>query len=189
MLAVAIGAPFAVAVAMTDLPSRRALGFLLLLPPIIAPQVTALSWLHLNGPSSTFLNMLGIALPPGTPNPILGRSGIVLLYGVQHAPIVFITLRAGLVGLPSDLIEAARASGAGSLRAFPTVVLPLMRPWIAAAAALAFVSGIGNFGIPAFRRAQPPAASECRGTALRTARHRAGDCLHPPVPATAAAGR
>lgn len=149
LLSLAIGTPFAVAVAMTDLPTRRMLGFLLLLPLIIAPQVTALSFLHLTGPSSTLLNMLGIAPPPGTPNPILGRTGIILLYGVQHAPIVFITLRAGLVGLPGDMVEAARATGSGPLRAFTTIVLPLMRPWIAAAAALAFVSGIGNFGIPA----------------------------------------
>lgn len=149
LLSLAIGAPLAVVVAMTDLPTRRVLGFLVLMPLIIAPQVTALSWLHLTGPSSTLLNMLGIAPPPGTPNPILGRTGIILLYGVQHAPIVFITLRAGLIGLPGDMIEAARASGASALRAFATIILPLMRPWLAAAAALSFVSGIGNFGIPA----------------------------------------
>lgn len=149
VLAIAIGAPFAVAVAMTDLPSRRTLGFLFLLPLIIAPQVMALSWLHMTGPSSTLLNLLGVAPPPGSPNPMLGRTGIILLYGVQHAPIVFITLRAGLIGLPGDLLEAARAAGAGPLRAFATIVLPLMRPWLAASAALAFVSGIGNFGIPA----------------------------------------
>ncbi|WEX08036.1 iron ABC transporter permease [Chelativorans sp. AA-79] len=149
VLAVAIGAPFAVAVALTDLPSRKTLGFLLLLPLIIAPQVMALSWLHLTGPSSTLLNLLGVAPPPGTPNPMLGRGGIILLYGIQHAPIVFVTLRAGLVGIPGDLVEAARASGAGATRAFLTIVAPLMRPWLAAAGALAFVSGIGNFGIPA----------------------------------------
>ncbi|GLQ38469.1 ABC transporter permease [Rhizobium albus] len=149
VIALLIGGPFAFAVAMTDMPTRRSLGFLLLLPLIIAPQVTALSWLHMTGPSSTLLNMLGIAPAPGTPNPILGRQGIILLFGVQHAPIVFITLRAGLVGLPGDLIEAARASGATPLRALYTIVLPLMRPWIAGAGALAFVSGIGNFGIPA----------------------------------------
>lgn len=149
LLSLAIGVPFAVAVALTDLTTRKVLGFLLLMPLIIAPQVTALSWLHLTGPSSTLLNMLGIAPPPGTPNPIVGRTGIILLFGVQHAPIVFITLRAGLVGLPGDMIEAARASGASVTRTFGTIILPLMRPWIAGAAALAFVSSIGNFGIPA----------------------------------------
>src|SRR5690606_41527137 len=65
LLALAIGAPFAIAVAMTDLPGRKALGFLLLMPLIIAPQVTVLSWLHLAGPSSTLLNPLGLAAEAG----------------------------------------------------------------------------------------------------------------------------
>ena len=149
LLALAIGGPFALAVAMTDLPGRRPIGFLLLLPLMIAPQVTALSWLHLFGPSSALLNALGIAPPPGTPNPIIGRNGIILLYGVQHAPIVFVTLRVGLARVPRDFVEAARAAGSGTARLLATVVLPLMRPYLVAAAALAFVSGIGNFGIPA----------------------------------------
>lgn len=64
VLALLIGTPFAIAVAMTDLPGRRPVGFLLLLPLMIAPQVTALSWLHLFGPSSVLLNALGIARRP-----------------------------------------------------------------------------------------------------------------------------
>ena len=149
VFAVCLGAPFAVAVTMTDLPGRKPLGFLLLLPLMIAPQVTALSWLHLFGPSSTLLGMFGLAPPPGTPNPMLGRNGIILLYAVQHAPIVFITLRAGLSRVPRDLVEAARASGAKPIAVLWTIVLPVVRPYIVAAAALAFVSGVGNFGIPA----------------------------------------
>ncbi len=149
VLAMLIGAPFAVAVAMTDLPGRRPIGFLLLLPLMIAPQVTALSWLHLFGPSSVLLSTLGIAPPPGTPNPVVGREGIILLYGVQHAPIVFVTLRVGLARIPRDFVEAARAAGSGTARVLATIVLPLMRPYLIAAAALAFVSGVGNFGIAA----------------------------------------
>lgn len=147
--ALLLGVPMAIAVATTDLPGRRALGFLLLLPLTIAPQVTALAWLHLLGPSSALLNMLGLAPPAGTPNPMLGRNGIIFLFGVQHAPIVFVTLRAGLARVPRDLIEAARASGASPRSALFTIVLPLLKPYLIAATALSFVSGIGNFGIPA----------------------------------------
>ncbi|ATU95807.1 ABC transporter permease (plasmid) [Phyllobacterium zundukense] len=149
LLALLIGAPFAVGIAMTDLPGRRTLGFLLLLPLMIAPQVMALSWLHLFGPSSTLLGAIGLAPPPGTANPLLGRNGIILLYAIQHAPIVFITLRAGLTRIPRDLVEAARSSGSTPLRVLLTIVLPMVRPYLVAATALAFVSGVGNFGIPA----------------------------------------
>ena len=148
-IALLLGGAFALAVSMTDMPGRKPAAFLFLLPLMIAPQVTALAFLHLAGPSSALLGAFGLAPPPGTANPLLGRGGIILLYGIQHAPIVFITLRAGLARVPRDLTEAALASGAGPSRALATVVLPALRPYLAAAAALAFVSGIGNFGIPA----------------------------------------
>lgn len=149
LVALPIGGGIALATALTDVPGRRALAFLAVLPLMIAPQVTALAWVHLFGPSSALLALLGLAPPPGTPNPMLGHDGIVLLFGVQHAPIVFLTLRAGLVGTPRDLVEAARASGASPRRALLDVVLPLVRPHLVAAFVLAFVSGVGNFGIPA----------------------------------------
>lgn len=149
LLALAIGAPFAFLIALTDMPWRKMQGFLLLLPLMIAPQVTALAWVHLLGPSSALLGALGVAPPPGTANPLLGRGGIIALFGVQHAPIVFITLRAGLVLVPRDYIEAARAAGSAPMAVLWRIILPLLRPYLIAATALAFVSGVGNFGIPA----------------------------------------
>lgn len=149
LLSLAIGGPLAFLVTLTDMPMRRTIGFLLLLPLMIAPQVMALAWLHLLGPSSALLGMLGLAAAPGTANPLLGREGIIMLYGVQHAPIVFIAVRAGLVRVPAELLEAARAAGASATRATFHVVVPLLRPYLVAAVALAFVSGLGNFGIPA----------------------------------------
>jgi iron(III) transport system permease protein len=148
LLALLIGAPFAV-LSLTNAPFRHSLGFLLLLPLMIAPQVTALAFMHLLGPSSALLGAIGLAPPPGTSNPLLGRGGIILLFGIQHAPIVFITLRAGLSLLPRDYLEAARAAGTSPARALATIVVPLMRPYLIVAASLAFVSGVGNFGIPA----------------------------------------
>jgi iron(III) transport system permease protein len=145
MLAMAIGAPFAIAVAMTDLPGARPMGFLLLLPLMIAPQVTALAWLNLLGPSSALLGALGIAPPAGTSNPLLGRGGIILLYGVQHAPIVFVALRVGLAAIPRDLVEAARSSGASQMKVLFTVVLPLIRSYIVGAAALGLRLGRRQF--------------------------------------------
>ncbi|OLP58824.1 ABC transporter permease [Xaviernesmea oryzae] len=147
--ALALGVPLTLAAALTDVPGRRALGYCIILPLMIAPQVTAIAWLHLFGPSSTLLQLLHLAPAAGTRNPMLGRSGIILLYAVQHAPIVFITLRAGLAQVPRDLVEAARSSGARPHRVLATIILPLLRPYLAAGFSLAFISGIGNFGIPA----------------------------------------
>ncbi len=150
ILSVAIGVTVAVVVGLTDIRGRNTFVFFFVLPLMIAPQVVALAWLQLFGPSSALLKILGIAPPMGTRNPLYSAAGIILLYGVQYAPLVFLTMRAGLRALPRELIEAALAAGAGRFTILRTVVLPLMTPSLVAGIALCFVSCLGNFGIPAF---------------------------------------
>lgn len=148
-LSLGLGGLLAFLVGATDMRGKGLLSVAFLLPLMIAPQVTALAWLQLFGPSSALLQSIGMAPPPGSANPMYGREGIILLLGVQHTALAFITLRAGLRAIPGDVIEAARACGASSWRAFSFVGLPMLAPFLAAAFALCFVSSIGNFGIPA----------------------------------------
>lgn len=150
VLAVLIGGAVALIATLTDIRARNAFTFCFVLPLMIAPQVTALAWLQLFGPSSTLLKLIGLAPPLGSRNPLYSREGIILLLGIQYAPLVFLTLRAGLRALPKELIEAGLAAGAGPLTVLRTVVLPLMTPPLVAGIALCFVSCLGNFGIPAF---------------------------------------
>jgi iron(III) transport system permease protein len=148
-LSVAVGGGMALLVALSDIRAKAALVFLFMVPLMIPPQVNALAWLQLFGPASVLLNMLGIAPAPGSRNPLYSREGIILLLGIQHAPLVFLALRAGLRSMPRELVEAARACGAGRWRVLKDVVVPLTLPPLVAGAALAFVSSVGNFGIPA----------------------------------------
>ena len=150
VLAVAFGGAFALLVTLTDLRGKKPLVFCFMLPLMIAPQVTALAWIDLFGPNSTLLGALGLAPPPGTRHPLYGPQGIILLLGLEQAPVVFLAVRAGLRALPGELVEAAQAAGAKPWRIVRTIVLPLMVPAIAAGGMLAFVGNIGNFGIPAF---------------------------------------
>ena len=148
-LSVIVGGGMALLVALSDIRAKAALVFLFMVPLMIPPQVNALAWLQLCGPASVLLNMLGVAPAPGSPNPLYSREGIILLLGIQHAPLVFLALRAGLRSMPRELVEAARACGAGRWRVLKDVVVPLTLPPLVAGAALAFVSAVGNFGIPA----------------------------------------
>ena len=147
--AVILGGSFAVLITLFDLRARGVLGFLFMLPMMIPPQVTALSWIGLTGPSSTLLKAIGMAPPLGSPQPLYSIGGIALLFGVQHAPLVYLSMRTGLLALPREGVEAARLSGASSVRVLLDIVLPLAMPGLVAGAAIAFVSGVGNFGIPA----------------------------------------
>lgn len=150
LLALALGTIVGLIVTLTDMRNRHAFVFLFVMPLIIAPQVMALAWLQVTGPSSALLNMLGLAPPLGTRNPLYSRAGIILLLSIEYTPLVFLTLRAGLRALPRELIEAALAAGAPRLAVVRDIILPLMRPSLMAGAALVFVSCLGNFGVAAF---------------------------------------
>lgn len=149
VLSVVLGGGMALLISLSDLRGRVALVFLLILPLLIPPQVSALAWMSLIGPQSPLWLLPGLEGLRPTRNPLLGREGVILVMGIEHAPMVFLALRAGLRALPGDLIDAARAAGSRPLGAVWRVVLPLMWPPLAAGAALAFVSAIGNFGVPA----------------------------------------
>lgn len=148
-VSLALGAALAFFIGLTDIRAKAIWVFLFMLPMMIPPQVMALSWLQLMGPNSVLLKSIGMAPPLGSKQPLYSAWGIILLMGVQHAPLVFLTLRANLLNLPKELIEAARLSGASQYRVMVDMILPLCKNGLLAAAALAFISALGNFGIPA----------------------------------------
>ncbi|MCC6887554.1 MAG: iron ABC transporter permease [Hyphomicrobiales bacterium] len=149
LLSVAIGVTVAVALTLTDIRGKAALTFIALLPLLIPSQITALAWIEFTGAGSPILAPLGLAPAAGATNPLYSKWGIVLVMGVESSTLVFLAVRAGLRNLPRDLIEAARLGGAHPRQVVAAVVLPLATPSILAGAALAFVTSIGNFGIPA----------------------------------------
>ncbi len=149
LLALLLGAVMTILLGAIDLRRRRVASLAFVLSTLVSPQVVALAFLSLAGPGSPLLNTLGLAPAPGSPNPLVGRNGIVLVLGLHHAPLAFVVLMAGLRRIPASLVEAARVDGAMPAAIVRGVVLPLLRPHLVAAGLLAFVAGIGNFGIPA----------------------------------------
>jgi iron(III) transport system permease protein len=95
-LAIVLGAAFALLVSLTDVRAKKPMVFCFMMPLLIAPQVTALAWINLLGPNSTLLRALGLAPAPGSAHPLYGPGGIVLLLGIEQAPVVFLAVRAGL---------------------------------------------------------------------------------------------
>lgn len=152
LISVVLGTAAAWLVALSDLRAKTAWVFAFILPLMIPPQVTTLAWLQALAPGSPLALLFAtLGLPWFAPGeqPLYSLTGIVLLLGTHNAPLVFLTVRAGLRRLPADLVEAAQASGASRARILFTIVLPLARPAIFAGAALTFVAAAGNFGIQA----------------------------------------
>ncbi|MGZ2256463.1 ABC transporter permease [Roseobacter sp. A03A-229] len=149
VLAVIYGVITALVIGLTDIRRKGLYTFLLLIPMMIPPHVTAIAWIQAMGPSSPILRSLGIAPELGATHPLYSREGVVALLGIQHGPLVFLVLLAALRALPREMAEAARVSGARPLVLLRRIILPLLAPTLIAGFALAFVSALGNFGIPA----------------------------------------
>jgi iron(III) transport system permease protein len=76
-------------------------------------------------------------------------AGLVGVMTLHFYPYVFVTTAAALERMDASLEEAARSSGAGTLRVLLTITLPLVSPSVAAGGLLAFVAAAANFGTPA----------------------------------------
>jgi multiple sugar transport system permease protein len=66
------------------------------------------------------------------------HSGIILIYVAMNLPFVIWILQSFIIQVPRSLEEAARVDGAGPFQVFFKVVLPLIKPGLAAAAIFTF---------------------------------------------------
>jgi multiple sugar transport system permease protein len=71
--------------------------------------------------------------------------GLVLADASLSIPFAILILRAFMLSIPSELIEAARVDGAGQLRAFWSIVLPLSKNAIITSALFSFLFAWSDF--------------------------------------------
>ncbi len=68
-----------------------------------------------------------------------------MAYLVRSLPLTGRSAVAGLTQIDPALEEAAASLGAGRWRSLRKVLLPLLKPALAAGASLAFITGLGDF--------------------------------------------
>lgn len=150
ILSTLAGAAIAVLVDRTDLPGRRVLHWLVLVPFLIPPFIGAMAWMALlavNGPVNQALRgLLGEGAPAVS---LFGGAGVVALLTVHATPVAYLVVGSALARIPGNLVEAARIAGAPAHRVVADVLLPLLRPGLVAAFMLTLVSSLSDFGIPA----------------------------------------
>ncbi|MCM3079344.1 ABC transporter permease [Brevibacillus invocatus] len=151
LISLAIGVSLAWLCAYTDIRWKGAIHVCALLPLLIPSYVMTLAWTQMAGPAGV-LNRAASWLV-GTPVElwnVYGLDGIIVVMGLSHYPLVYMLTLSVLYRIPKELEWAARSSGAHSRTVFWQVTLPLALPGIAGGGLLAFISGLDNFGIPAF---------------------------------------
>lgn len=73
------------------------------------------------------------------------QLGLIIVYASGAAPFSMFLMRAFFEALPDELVHAARVDGAGELKVFLRVVLPLARPGIATVVIFQFLATWNEF--------------------------------------------
>jgi multiple sugar transport system permease protein len=71
--------------------------------------------------------------------------GLILADASYAVPFSILVLRAFMLSLPGDVLQAARVDGANEWKAFVRIVLPMSRSAIITVALFAFLNGWGDF--------------------------------------------
>lgn len=146
-IAVPLGALLAFLMVRTDMPGRRWLEPLLLVPIFVSAVVIAFGYVVAIGPVGIFSTMAKDLLG-FVPWNLYSLLSLIVIAGLTHVPHVYLYSAAALRGLSTDLEEAARVSGANPLQVAVNVSLPMIMPAILFAGVLVFFLGFELFGLP-----------------------------------------
>lgn len=143
----ALSLPLALLVALLlargRFPGRGLLNGLVHLPLVLPPVVVGYLLLVLfgaKGPLGAWLaETFGLAIA-------FTWRGAALAAAVMAFPLFVRPIRLALEAVDRRLETAARTLGAGPLRVFATITLPLIAPGLLAGAVLAFARALGEFG-------------------------------------------
>ncbi|HEY7521683.1 MAG TPA: ABC transporter permease [Methylomirabilota bacterium] len=102
---------------------------LLMMSPLIVPHVVS---------ALAYYGFLGRARLTGT------HLGVIIAHGVLAVPVAFLVITATLKGFDRNLERAAMSAGAGPLRTFFHVTLPVLRPGMLVGALFAFLSSFNE---------------------------------------------
>lgn len=143
--AAAFGTAAALLTLRSDLPGRRAIGLLLLLPLLTPPFVQSVSWLRAYARGGLVWHWWGVSAEW-----LRGPLGVIVLLALEAYPLVYLLAGAQLASQrEAELEEAARAAGAGQWRTLLDVTLPRLSPVLLAGILIAFISSASDFGVPA----------------------------------------
>ncbi|PSL08065.1 carbohydrate ABC transporter membrane protein 1 (CUT1 family) [Haloactinopolyspora alba] len=128
-------------------------GAAILLPMVVPEVVASLTWASVLSPrdEGTFNRLIGLfggaSAAPLQEAPMLSIIIVNIWRGIALAMIMF---QAALEDVPDELIEAARVDGAGAMRVFRYVTLPLIRGPVFLYLLLTTITTVGVFGLVYF---------------------------------------
>jgi len=151
ILALAFGTPLGVLLGKTDLPLRRLLTVIFVIPLLIPPYIIAVSWFYLLGREGLLSQLLGASVSATFSDLLFGLPGCVLVLFSVFLPIPMLLTMVFLRTVNPRLEEAGRlvSSWRGVLTG---ITLPIILPGVLLSAILVFLLTFGEFSVPNFLR-------------------------------------
>jgi molybdate transport system permease protein len=146
LLILGIGTPAAYFLATRRFRGRSALVTLVELPIVLPPAVAGIALLVTFGR----LGLLGDSLETLGVSIGFTEAAVVMAVVFVAGPFYVRGAIAAFEAVDATLLSASRTLGAGPGRTFRRIALPLARSGLAAAAAISFARGIGEFGATLF---------------------------------------
>ncbi len=134
LLAVLLGTLAAIGLSQPHVPFRRAI-MAILISPMIVPLIISAAGMYF------FYSRIGLQ---GT------YWGVVLAHAALGVPFVIISVTATLVGFDRSLTRAASNLGAGPIRTFFSVQMPLILPGVISGALFAFITSFDEVVVVLF---------------------------------------
>jgi iron(III) transport system permease protein len=147
--ALLIGTALAWLAVRTDVPARRLLEAVAIMPMFVPPLVGAFAWDVLASPRSGIINIVLRSMGMGVSVNIYSLGGIGFVFAIYYCPYVFLFMAAALRNMDASLEEAAAMCGAGRLRVLANITAPLVAPALLSSGLLVFVLLMEIFAIPA----------------------------------------
>lgn len=146
IIAIPLGGMLAFLMIRTDLPGRRWIEPLILVPIFVSPMVLGFGYVVAAGPVG-FISLWVNDLIGFVPWNVYSLTSIVIIAGLTHVPHAYLYISSALRSMGSDVEEAARVAGASPLQVMVSVSLPMVRPAILYATVLLFFLGLEVFGL------------------------------------------
>jgi multiple sugar transport system permease protein len=128
----------------------RSLYRTLIFLPSIIPGIAIFSiWFGFLDPASGWLNRLimeplNLPLYPG-PNSEAGQNLLMVLLSLWNIGPSFLIISGAMMGVPTELYEAARVDGAGPLYRLLNITLPVISPAIFFSLIISFITVFGGY--------------------------------------------
>lgn len=146
----AVSLPMAVILGRSDVPFRRGLSALAMLPFVLPPYLIALNWVFLIGSNAFARRILEVIFGKGDrATPLEGIAGVSFLMALCYFPMVFLLTQSALQWVSAEAEEAGRFS-LSRWGVFRRITMRLALPSFAMAMLFVTVIAMSCFDVPAF---------------------------------------